>query len=115
MKNTNEIVSSATLNGVRISPRKAKLAVDLIRGKQVERALDMLRFKPVKSCRIVLKILESAIANASEKGANVDDLWVTGGFANMGKTLKRFRPRAKGSASPLRKRCSRITLELGVK
>ena len=106
----------ATLRFVRISPQKARLALNMIRGQQVEPALQMLRFSPKKSTRIVLKVLESAIANAREQGgADVDRLWVVGGWVNMGRSIKRFMPRARGSATPIIKRSSQITVQVAEK
>lgn len=104
----------ATLRHVRISPRKVRLVVELIKGKQVEPALQILQHTPKKAARITEKLLKSAIANAREnEGADVDKLWVTQGWVDMGKTMKRFIPRAQGRATPLRKRSSHITLVVG--
>ena len=109
-------LASATLRHVRISPQKARLMVDLIRGKQVEPALQILRFNPRKGARLVEKLLNSAIANAREvKGADVDKLWVTQGWVNAGRTIKRYMPRARGSANTILKRSSHITVVVGEK
>jgi len=89
------------------------LAVDMIRGQQVESALNILQFSPKKSCKIVLRVLKSAIANAHEHGgADVDKLWVVAGWVNMGQSIKRFMPRARGSASPIIKRSAHVTLQV---
>lgn len=109
-----EYVAQATLKHVRVSPRKARLILGLIKGKQVEPAMQVLKFNPTKSAAAILKLLNSAVANATEKGGvDVDNLWVTEGWADMGRTLKRFRPRAQGRATPIRKRSSHITIQLG--
>ena len=107
------VVAEATVKHVRMSARKCRLVVDLIRGKQIEPALQMLRFSPKKGASFARKALESAIANAREKGADVDELWVTGCFVNMGRTLKRFIPAAHGRAVPNYKRSSHITIQVG--
>ncbi|RMG42785.1 MAG: 50S ribosomal protein L22 [Candidatus Dadabacteria bacterium] len=113
-ENDRKYLARATLNQVRIAPRKARLVLNMIKGKQVEPALHILRLSPRKGARILHKLLTSAIANAREhKGANVDDLWVTGGWVNMGRTMKRYMPRAQGRATPIRKRSSRITVIVG--
>ncbi len=109
------VVATATLKHVRIAPQKARLVVDLIKGKQVEPALQILKFSPTKGARITSKLLQSAIANARERSEDIDSLWVTGGYVNMGRTMRRFMPRAQGRATPIRKRSSHITLELGVR
>ena len=107
-------VARATLRDVRISPRKARLILNVIKGKQIEPALQALEFMPKKGAVITKKLLESAISNAREHArADVDRLWVTGGWVDMGRTIFRFMPRAQGRASPIRKRCSHITILLG--
>lgn len=108
-----EYVSRATVRDVRISPRKARLVLNLVKGQQVEQALQVLRFSPKKGARILTTLLDSAVANAREKGGDVDQLWITDGWVDMGKTLKRFMPRAQGRATEIRKRSSHITVCLG--
>ena len=109
-------VARAKLSGVRVPPRKARLIVEMIKGRQVDMALQLLANNPRKGARVVEKLLRSAIANASEqKSADVDSLWVIGGWADMGKTMKRFLPRAQGRATPIRKQSSCITVLVGEK
>ena len=106
--------AQATLNHVRLTPRKLRLAVDLIRGKQVEPALQILQFNKRRASDVIRKLLLSAIANAKEhKGLDIDKLWVRAGYVNQGPTLKRFMPRAKGSASEIKKRSSHVTIVVG--
>ena len=96
---------------VRMSPRKARLVADLIRGKRVEEALLMLRFTPKKAASILAKTLRSAIANATDtQNVDPDDLYVKRVHIDGGATLKRFRPRAHGRATPIRKRTSHFTV-----
>lgn len=112
--NGKQYVAKATLRHVRIAPQKARLVVELIRGKQVEPALQILTFLPKKGARLVEKVLRSAIMNAVERsGADPDRLWVTDGWVDMGRTQKQYLPRAHGRATQLRKRSSHITLLLG--
>ncbi|BDZ30370.1 50S ribosomal protein L22 [Lactiplantibacillus sp. WILCCON 0030] len=103
--------ANATAKTVRIAARKVRLVVDLIRGKSVAEALAILKFTPRGGSPVVEKVLLSAVANA-ENNFDLDreDLVVSEAFVNEGPTLKRFRPRAKGSASPINKRTSHITI-----
>ena len=98
---------------VRISSRKVRIVINLIRGKKVDEALAILRFTPKSASPVVEKLLNSAIANAEHNlGLSRDTLYVAEIFANQGPSLKRFMPRAKGSASPILKRTSHITVIL---
>ena len=101
---------------VRIAPRTPRLFVDRIRGKSVAEALAILEFTPRSASPIVKKVLKSAIANAEH---NYDlesaNLYVSEAYVNEGPTLKRFRPRAKGSASPINKRTSHVVVKVSVK
>ena len=101
---------------VRVTPQKARRVVDLIRGKQAEQAVATLKFAPQAAGETVLKVVESAIANARVKAdrANeafdVSTLVVQAAYVDEGPTLKRFRPRAQGRASQILKRTSHITV-----
>jgi large subunit ribosomal protein L22 len=98
---------------IRISPRKVRLVMDQLRGKRVEEALNLLNFAPQKSAYIVKKLINSAVANAEENTEiDVDTLFVKTIYADEGPTLKRFRPRAMGRATRIRKRTSHITVIL---
>ena len=110
----NEVLSaSATLKYARISSRKVKIVADLIRGKDVEEALAIVKFTPKASSSIIEKLLKSAIANAENNhGMKSDKLYVAEIYANQGPTLRRIRPAAKGSAVRIRKRTSHITIVL---
>ena len=101
----------ATLKYTRISARKVKIVADLIRGKDVDEALAIVKFTPKASSEILEKLLKSAIANA-ENNHNMkhENLYVAEIYANQGPTLKRIRPAAKGSAVRIRKRTSHITI-----
>ncbi|ANK60151.1 MULTISPECIES: 50S ribosomal protein L22 [Loigolactobacillus] len=101
---------------VRIAPRKARLVVDLIRGKSVADAIAILKFTPRAASPIVTKVLNSAIANAENNfDLDAENLVVAQAFVDEGPTLKRFRPRAKGSASPINKRTSHVTVVVAEK
>lgn len=103
--------AKAKLMGVRLSPQKAKLVVDLVRGKSVSEALDILAFTNKSSAPVVAKLIKSAAANAvnnqkmDEASLYIKEIWV-----GPGKTLKRFMPKAKGSASRILKRTSHINV-----
>jgi large subunit ribosomal protein L22 len=103
--------ASATARTVRVTTRKAKLVLDLIRGKDVKEAMGILKFTPNKAARVTYKVVKSAVANASHNfQMDEDKLYVKECYANEGITLKRYMPRAKGSASPIMKRTSHITV-----
>jgi large subunit ribosomal protein L22 len=108
--------SSARLSLVRLSPRKTRLVVDMVRGKGIQDALNILRFSPQPSAKLVAKLLSSAVANAEQKGvADVDRLFVKTIFVDGGAVLKRFVPRAMGRASKIRKPTSHISVVLADK
>ena len=101
---------------IRISPRKVKIVIDLIRGKQVDQALAILQFTPKAAAPVVEKLLNSAIANAENNlQLSRDELYVAEVFANPGPTLKRYVARSRGSASPMLRRTSHITVVLDTK
>ncbi|MFI4906231.1 MAG: 50S ribosomal protein L22 [Steroidobacteraceae bacterium] len=105
---------TARLRYARISPQKCRLVADTVRGKGVGNALSTLKFMPKKGARLVLKVLESAIANAENNlGADIDELKVTRIEIDTAPVLKRFAARAKGRGSRIVKRNSHITLEVG--
>ena len=101
---------------VRVTPQKARRVVDLIRGKQAGEAVAVLKFAPQAAGETVLKVVESAIANAREAAKRSNerldeaDLYISEVFVDEGPTLKRFRPRAQGRASQILKRTSHITV-----
>jgi len=102
---------SATAKQVRVSPQKARLVVDLVRGKPVSDALDILAFSTQKAAGLVRKVVESAIANAeNNNGADIDELKISEIFVNEGLVMKRIKPRAKGRADRIVKRTSHITV-----
>lgn len=106
----------ATAKTVRIAARKARLVIDLIRGKSVAEASAILKFTPRGASPVIEKVLNSAIANAENNfDLDAENLVVTEAYVNEGPTLKRFRPRAKGSASPINKRTSHITVVVSEK
>ncbi|EAR07286.1 50S ribosomal protein L22 [Reinekea blandensis] len=105
--------TQAVLRGARLSAQKGRLIADMIRGKSVAEALDILTFSPKKGADLVKKVLESAIANAEHNnGADVDELRVSTVFVDEGMTMKRIRPRAKGRADRIFKRTSHITVKV---
>jgi large subunit ribosomal protein L22 len=112
------VESIAKLRQVRITPQKARRVVDLIRGKQAQEALAILKFSPQAASEPVYKLVASAIANARVKAdasnsfLNDDDLFVSSAYVDEGATLKRFQPRAQGRAFQILKRTSHITIVL---
>jgi large subunit ribosomal protein L22 len=100
----------------RISPQKARLVADQIRGKKVGLALQILEFSPKKAADLIKKVLESAIANAEHNdGADVDELRVAAVMVDEGPTMKRFHARAKGRGTQIIKRSSHITVQVAGK
>ena len=114
MPEENKVLeATATLRFARISARKVKIVADLIRGKNVDEALAIVKFTPKASSELIEKLLKSAIANAENNhGMNRGNLVVSEIYANKGPTLKRIRPAAKGSAVRIRKRTSHITIKV---
>ena len=105
--------TAAQLRYARISPQKARLVADQIRGLPVERALNLLAFSNKKPAQVMRKVLESAIANAEHnEGADVDELKVSTVFVDQGPVLKRIQARAKGRANRILKRTSHITVKV---
>lgn len=96
---------------VRISPSKAQQVINLVRGKDVNEAVSVLTFSPKAAARIIQKVVDSATANADKNhGLRRDALFISDAFVDQGPTMKRFRPRAMGRASKIRKRTSHITV-----
>ena len=105
--------ASATAKHIRITPRKARLVIDLIRGKMVGDARSILTFTPLHAARIVKKVLDSAVANAEQKKlGDVDSLKVAKAFVSQGVSMKRMRAAAMGRGNMIKKRTSHITLVL---
>jgi large subunit ribosomal protein L22 len=105
--------ATAKLRHARISPQKCRLVADTVRGRKVGNALALLRFQPKKGAELVLKVLESAIANAEHNlGADIDALKVSAIMVDEAPTLKRFTARAKGRGNRIIKRNSHITVQV---
>ncbi len=103
--------TKAVAKYIRISPQKARLVADVVRGMDVETAITTLRFMPKKGARILRKVIESAVANADQmETIDIDTLYVKSIEINGGPSLKRFRPRAMGRATGIIKRTSHITV-----
>jgi len=104
----------AVAKDVRMSPRKARIVIDAIRGKDVNEALRIVRLSNKKAAMPIRKTLESAIANAENNyDINVDDLYVVRATVDMGRSLRRMRPRAYGRADLIRRPMSHITIVVG--
>ena len=112
-ENQEELVAKATVKYARISSRKIAIVANLIRGKNVDEALAILKFTPKAGSEILEKLLKSAIANAENNNQMAHDkLYIAEIYSNQGPTLKRIRPAAKGSAVRIRKRTSNTTIVL---
>jgi large subunit ribosomal protein L22 len=104
------------VRNIRITPQKARRVVNLIRGKQANEALGLLKFQPQAASEPIYKVVASAVANAKVKGESTgaivdeDDLVISQAYVDEGVTLKRFRPRAQGRAFRINKRTSHITV-----
>jgi large subunit ribosomal protein L22 len=110
------VEAKAVAKTIRIAPRKVRLVIDLVRGKQVGEAFAILKNTEKASSIVVEKLLKSAIANAEHNyNLNINGLFVKDAFVNEGPTLKRFRPRAQGRAGLILKRTSHITIVVAEK
>lgn len=106
-------MATARLSHVRIAPRKMRVIAKLIRGQQVDKAINTLRFMNKAGSREFFKLLVSAVANAEDQGADdVDELVVRTVTVDQGPTLKRWRPRAQGRATRIQKKTSHVFVEL---
>jgi large subunit ribosomal protein L22 len=105
----------AVLKNYRQSPRKVRLLADLVRGKKVKNALDLLAFADKRAAEPFAKVILSAEANAKLTGVDTSKLIIKTVAVNKGTVIKRFMPRARGSASAIKKRNSHITVELSLK
>lgn len=108
--------AKAVARHILIAPRKARIVMDLIRGKDVDQALTILRFTPKRASKIIEKVLKSAVANAEHNlDLSRDGLMVSQAYVDQGPTLKRVQPRQRGQAFPILKRSSHITVVVGQK
>jgi len=111
-------MSKAVLRFARVAPRKARLVANLVRGRDVSEAIEMLTFTEKKSAPMIRKLVESAVANAevaAERGASgldIDDLYIKTIYVDEGPVLRRFRPRAQGRATRINKKTAHITVVL---
>mgnify|MGYP000039621781 CR=1 FL=1 len=106
-------VWKATHRYARISPRKARLVTQLVAGRHVDEALELLKFTKKRACVFVDKVLRSAMANADEQEADVRKLFVHEARVDCGPTIKRFHPKDRGRAHPIMKRTSHISITVG--
>ncbi len=97
---------------IRISPQKIRLIMDQVRGKRIEEALNILSYEPQRGARILKKLINSAVANAGQGSVDIESLYIKSLYADEGPTLKRWRPRAMGRATRIRKRTSHLTVIL---
>lgn len=105
--------TAATLKYARISPQKARLVADQIRGETADKAFDILTFSNKKAAQLIKKVLASAVANAeNNNGADIDELVVSTIYVDQGPTFKRMRARARGRGNRILKRTSHITVKV---
>ena len=111
------MISKATSRFIKMSPQKARLVIDLIRGKNVSEALMTLKFTNKRATGEIEKVVKSAVANATQKSENidVDDLFIETAYINEGPRMKRVRPAPMGRAYRIQRRTAHITIELGEK
>ncbi len=114
-------ISKAVLRRVRVSAQKARLVADLVRGQDVEQALEVLTFTQKKSAGLIKKLVESAVANAEHQAkadnteVDIDSLYIQAITVDKGPSLRRWRPRAQGRATRIEKQTSHITVVLGAR
>jgi large subunit ribosomal protein L22 len=107
----NQTAAKAMARNILIAPRKARIVIDLIRGKRVDEALAVLRFVPKKASLIIEKVLRSAVANAGHNyDLDTNLLFVAEAYVDQGPTYKRFHPRQRGQAFSIKKRTSHVTV-----
>ena len=103
--------AKAIARHIRIAPRKIRVVIDLIRGKNIGEAYAILKFTPKVGAEVLLKVLQSAIANAENNNdMNSDKLYVAAAYVDQGPTLKRIHPRSRGQAFKILKRSSHVTI-----
>lgn len=103
--------SKAVAKYIRIAPRKIRVVMDLVRGKNVAEAFAILKFTPKVGAEVIEKVLKSAVANAEHNfDMNVDQLYVAAAYVDQGPTLKRIHPRSRGQAFKILKRSSHVTV-----
>jgi len=113
--------STAILRFARVSPQKARLVADLVRGRNADEALKTLSFLPKKTAPMIKRLIESAMANAehaaerANRPLDIDQLYVKTIYVDQGAMLRRFRPRAQGRATPIQKKTAHITVVLDVR
>ena len=105
--------AKAVLRYVRMTPRKMRMVIDLIRGRNVSEALTVLKYLPRAAAQVVEKVLNSAVANAGQRElGDPESLKVSKAYVDGGPVLKRFRARSMGRANPIHKRTSHVTIEV---
>lgn len=110
-KESSSVESKAIAKYIRVAPRKVRVVMDLIRGKNIGEAFAILKFTPKVGADVIEKVLKSAIANAENNfDMNVDKLYVSSAFVDQGYTLKRIHPRSRGQAFKILKRTSHVTI-----